>query len=83
MDSSDDTPQGTREPDAHQEALVLEQQGKLRSATATTRKEGAEWSTSFILARIEAERGRIGPALCAYARAHRANPLYGLLKAEL
>lgn len=68
-----------------QEALILEQQGKLRpaaaAATEATRKEGAEWSTWFILARIEAERGRIGPALRAYDRAHRANPLYGLLKA--
>ena len=77
------TPPNAR-PDAAspllQEALVLEQQGKLRAAAATTRKEGAEWSTWFILARIEAERGRIGPALRAYARAHRANPLYGLLK---
>jgi hypothetical protein len=68
-----------------QEALVLEQQGKLRpaaaAATEATRKEGAEWSTWFILARIEAERGRIGPALRAYDRAHRVNPLFGLLKA--
>jgi hypothetical protein len=68
-----------------QEALILERQGKLRqaaaAATAATRKEGAEWSTWFILARIEAERGRIGPALRAYDRAHRADPLFGLLKA--
>ena len=67
-----------------QEALVLEQQGKLRpaaaAATEATRKEGAEWSTWFILARIEAERGRIGPALRAYDRAHRADPLYRLLE---
>jgi hypothetical protein len=68
-----------------QEALILEQQGKLRlaaaAATEATRKEGAEWSTWFILARIEAERGRIGPALRAFDRAHRADPLFGLLKA--
>jgi hypothetical protein len=68
-----------------QEALILEQQGKLRpaaaAATAATRKEAAEWSTWFILARIEAERGRIGPALHAFDRAHRANPLFSLLKA--
>jgi hypothetical protein len=68
-----------------QEALVLERQGKLRAAAvaaaAATRKEGANWRTWLILARVEAERGRIGPALRAYDRAHRANPLYGLLKA--
>jgi hypothetical protein len=68
-----------------QEALVLERQGKLRAAAvaaaAATRKEGANWRTGLILARVEAERGRIGPALRAYDRAHRANPLYGLLKA--
>jgi hypothetical protein len=68
-----------------QEALILERRGKLRPAAAAaaeaTRKEGAEWSTWFILARIEAERGRIGPALRAYERAHRVNPLFGLLKA--
>jgi hypothetical protein len=68
-----------------QEALILEQQGKLRpaaaAATEATRKEGAEWSTWFILARIEAERGRIGPALRAFDRAHRADPLFALLKA--
>jgi cytochrome c-type biogenesis protein CcmH/NrfG len=51
------------------------------AAAEATRKEGAEWSTWFILARIEAERGRIGPALRAYDRAHRADPLFGLLKA--
>jgi O-antigen ligase len=68
-----------------QEALILERQGRLRPAASAaaeaTRKEGAEWSTWFILARIEAERGRIGPALRAFDRAHRADPLFGLLKA--
>jgi hypothetical protein len=67
-----------------QEALILEQQGKLRpaaaAAAAATRKEGAEWSTWFILARIEAERGRVDPALRAYHRAHIQNPNYSLLK---
>ncbi|HEY8082572.1 MAG TPA: O-antigen ligase family protein [Solirubrobacterales bacterium] len=67
-----------------QEALILEQQGKLRpaasAAASATRKEGDEWRTWFILARIEAERGRIGHALRAYDRAHRLYPLYGLLE---
>lgn len=67
-----------------QEALILEQQGKLRpaaaAAAAATRKEGAEWRTWFILARIEAERGRIALSLRAYDKAHEQNPIYNLLK---
>jgi O-antigen ligase len=67
-----------------QEALVLEQQGKLRpaaaAAAAATRKEGAEWRTWFILARIEAERGRIAASLRAFDRAHERNSIYFLLK---
>jgi len=67
-----------------QEAVILEQQGKLRPAAAAaadaTRKEAAEWRTWFILARIEAERGRVAPALRAYAKAHERNPIYHLLK---
>jgi hypothetical protein len=67
-----------------QEALVLEQQGKLRpaaaAATAATHKEGAEWRTWFILARIEAERGRIDASLRAFDKAHERNLIYSLLK---
>jgi hypothetical protein len=67
-----------------QEAVILEQQGKLRpaasAAAAATRKEGAEWRTWFILARIESERGRIAASLRAFGRAHERNPTYGLLK---
>jgi O-antigen ligase len=77
------------EPDAAlprlQEALVLEQQGRLPAAAAAakvaTGKEAANWRTWLILARIETERGRINPALRAFARAHSLNPRYGLLKA--
>jgi len=77
------------EPDAAlprlQEALVLERQGKLPAATAAAKvaagKEPANWRTWFILARLEAEQGMIGPALRAYHRAHVLNPRYGLLKA--
>jgi O-Antigen ligase len=67
-----------------QEAVILEQQGKLRpvaaAAAAATRKEGAEWRTWFILARVEAERGRIPASLRAFDRAHQRNPIYNLLK---
>jgi len=68
-----------------QEALVLERQGRLEAAAAAARaateKEAANWRTWFILARLEAERGRIDPALRAFDRAHRLNPTSGLLKA--
>ncbi len=66
-----------------QEALLLEQQGKLGGAAAAareaTRKESADWRTWTILARIEAERGRVQPALRAFARARTLNPHYSLL----
>lgn len=68
-----------------QEALILEQQRKLaaaaKAAKVATAKEAANWRTWLILARIEAERGKIDPALRAFARAHGLNPRYGLLKA--
>ncbi|MGH3426279.1 MAG: O-antigen ligase family protein, partial [Mycobacteriales bacterium] len=66
-----------------QEALVLERQGKLRTAasaaTAATGKESSDWRTWTILARIEAERGRIVKALHAYDRALVLNPTYTTL----
>jgi hypothetical protein len=66
-----------------QEALVLERQGKLDAAaaeaTAATGKEGDNWRTWTILARIEAERGRLAAAIRAFRRAHALNPTYGLL----
>jgi hypothetical protein len=76
------------EPDAAlpllQEALLLERRGEPAAASAAARrateKEAADWRTWFILARLEAERGRIAPALRAYAHAHRLNPRYSLLK---
>jgi O-antigen ligase/polysaccharide polymerase Wzy-like membrane protein len=67
-----------------QEALILERQGKLAAAAAAaktaTAEEAANWRTWFILARIEAERGRLDPALDAYRRAHVLNHFYFLLK---
>lgn len=67
-----------------QQALVLEQQGRLAAAAplaaAATRKEGEDWRTWTILARIEAERGRIAPALRAYRRAQALNPQYVLFR---
>lgn len=76
------------EPDAGlprlQEALLLERQGKLVAATSAARvateKEADNWRTWLILARIEAERDMVDPALRAFARAHSLNPTSGLLK---
>jgi Flp pilus assembly protein TadD len=65
-----------------QEALLFEQQGNLRAAasaaSAATRKESTNWRTWLILARIEAERGRVASALRAYRRAQALNPKYTL-----
>jgi hypothetical protein len=67
-----------------QQALVLEQQGRLAAAApravSATGKEGDNWRTWTILARIEAERGRIAPALRAYRRAQELNPNYLLFR---
>ncbi len=67
-----------------QEALILEQQGKLRAAAAAaaaaTRKESADWRTWLVLARIEAERGRVASSLRAYGRARARNPNYILFR---
>jgi Flp pilus assembly protein TadD len=67
-----------------QEALLLERQGKLGEAAAAassaTLKEGADWRTWTILARIEAERGRVAGALHAFRRAQTLDPLYILFR---
>jgi hypothetical protein len=67
-----------------QEALVLERQGNLpaasRAAQAATGKEGANWRGWFILARIEAERGRVSASIRAYRRAYALNPKYAFLR---
>lgn len=67
-----------------QEALVLERQRRLAAAAAAageaTRKEGANWRTWTILARIEAERGRVASALRAYHRARARNPNFILFR---
>ena len=69
-----------------QEALVLERQGKLTPAAAAageaTRKEEDNWRTWTILARIEAERGRVGPSLRAYGRAKALNPNFILFRTD-
>jgi len=76
------------QPDASapllQEALVYERQGRLRpaasAAAAATAKEAANWRTWTILARIEAERGHVPPALRAYHRARALNPTFSLFR---
>ncbi|HEX5375227.1 MAG TPA: O-antigen ligase family protein [Solirubrobacterales bacterium] len=69
-----------------QEALVLEQQGRLGPAAAAaaeaTRKEEANWRTWTILARIEAERGRVERSLHAYGRAKALNPNFILFRTD-
>jgi len=64
--------------------LLLELQGHLPLAAAAaeeaTRKESVNWRTWFILARLEAERGRVRPSIRAYRRAHALNPKYAFLR---
>lgn len=61
-----------------QEAVVLEQQGRLGRATTAareaTRRETTNWRTWLILSRIEAERGRAQEATSAYFEAKALNP---------
>jgi hypothetical protein len=65
-----------------QQALILEQQGRLPAAagaaSAATDKESTNWRTWLVLARIEAERGTVGASLRAYERARALNPRYVL-----
>lgn len=62
-----------------QQALVLEIQGDLpaaaAAATAATERESTNWRTWLVLSRVEAERGRVGPAVDAYREAKSLNPL--------
>jgi len=57
-----------------QEAVILEQQGKLHAAAAAateaTRKESSNWRTWLILARIQAERQQFREAVRAYRRGY-------------
>ena len=61
-----------------QRALVLERGGRLREAARDARsaaeREPTNWQPWLILARIEAERGRVPVALRAARRARAANP---------
>ncbi len=61
-----------------QRALVLERSGALsyaaRDARDATERESTNWQTWLILARIEAERGRVSAALRAVRRARDLNP---------
>jgi hypothetical protein len=67
-----------------QEALILERERALAPAAAAAReattKESTNWRTWLILARIEAERDRVGAALAAYEKAHSLNPLSDFFK---
>jgi len=61
-----------------QQALVLEAQGQLApaavAARAATERESTNWRDWLVLSRIEAERGRAGPAVRAYSEAKSLNP---------
>lgn len=60
-----------------QEALVLERLGEpgaAAAAAAATRRDAADWRPWFVLARLEAERGRVEEALRAFRRARLLDP---------
>src|SRR5919108_2451804 len=65
-----------------QEALVLEEQGKLAAAAAAareaTRRESANWSNWLILSRLEARVGHARAAVHAYREARSLNPGSGI-----
>ena len=61
-----------------QEALVLEQLGRLASAESkallATRREPRDWRSWVVLSRLQAERGRAQASLTSYRRARELNP---------
>ncbi len=67
-----------------QEALVLELENELpqagAAARAATEREPTNWRDWLVLSRIEAERGRAGPAVSAYREARHLNPLSAFFK---
>jgi O-Antigen ligase len=69
-----------------QRALVLERQGFLDAAATDARdaasKESTNWEIWLILARIEAERGRVKPAIAAAERARANNPRNPIFRAR-
>lgn len=69
-----------------QEALILEQQGKIAAAAAAastaTHKESTNWRNWLILARIQAEQGQTKESIRAYRKASALNPNNNLLRIE-
>jgi hypothetical protein len=65
-----------------QQALVLEEMGRLAAAAgaarAATEREATNWRPWLVLSRIEAERGRGAPAVRAYRKAKSLNPHFSL-----
>jgi O-Antigen ligase len=61
-----------------QEALILEEEGKLpaagAAARAATEREPTNWRTWLVLSRLEAELGNAAPAVRDYRRARSLNP---------
>jgi O-antigen ligase len=66
-----------------QEAFAYEAEGQLsRAATAAraaTERESTNWETWYLLSRIQAQRGKEGPALVALRQAQDLNPFSQLL----
>lgn len=62
-----------------QEALVLELMGRLRpaagAAAAAVERESTNWQNWLVVSRIEAKRGRTGPAIEAFREARSLKPL--------
>lgn len=67
-----------------QEALLLEQQGKMGAAEAAAAeaaaKESENWRNWVVLGRIRAEQGRVDASLQAFRKARLLNPRSGLLQ---
>jgi tetratricopeptide (TPR) repeat protein len=65
-----------------QQALVLEEQGRLAAAEAAARaaaeREETNWRNWLVLSRIEAQRGRAAAAVRDYRRAKSLNPYFSL-----
>jgi hypothetical protein len=61
-----------------QQALILEEEGRLEAAAAAARaateREPTNWRTWLVLSRLEAQLGRAAPAVRDYRRARSLNP---------
>jgi hypothetical protein len=67
-----------------QEALVLEQLGRLSlaesAARAAVEREPEEWRAWVVLSRLQARNGLVGPSIDSYRKARSLNPHSGLFR---